>query len=688
MVGELSSRIAAKRQCRAAVSDAPADTMNKARLISERVKAANGPPMWLSVAILMAFIVVAYWPAFSAPFIYDDDDAIVRNPSITSLWPLFGTTAKPGPLNPEVDRPTAARPLVNLSFAMNYFFGDLNPSGYHAVNVIIHFLNAVLLWAIVRRTLRVPYFAGRFDASAGWLALAIALLWALHPLQTEAVVYVTQRSELMMAWFYFATLYSSLRYWSILSLPSGERWGEGEAGKAIHPHPVFSQRERGRRAVWLTLAVFACLAGMASKQVMASAPLVVLLYDRLFVSGSLTNALRRSWPLYTGLASTWLLLLALNLGSPYGRSAGFGVGVSPYVWLTTQAKVLLMYLKLVVWPAPLLIHYQFPYLETFATAWTYVVPVLFLGLATLVLLVKNHPLGFVGAWVFLILMPTCVVPIATEMAAERRMYLPLAAIAALLVVASDWLVEWVAHRRPGAWQGSLQSPHGLIGAATCLLAIIFCVVCAKRAAAYHNELALWQDVLRQQPQNNVAHENAGFYLDKAGKTAEAIEHYREAVRLDPDSLQTRVSLASLLLRTGSPDEAVTEFQKIVDTMPQNIGWRNNLATALYLSGRNDESIAAFRTVLESDPDNWAAHNNLGMALQKAARHAEAIESFQRALQLNPTHIDTYNDLTNSYVLTKQPEKAIATIERALSVAQASGDTARAEKFAAWLKANR
>src|SRR5262249_44382073 len=153
-----------------------------------------------------------YLPAINVPFIFDDTIAIVQNDSINSLWPLIGL-AKPGPLNPPPEHPTSGRPLVNLSFAINYHFGGLNPFGYHGVNFVIHFLNAMLLWSITRRTLRLSYFGDRFARSADWLALAVAALWSLHPLQTEAVVYTTQRTELMMAFFYFATLYCSLRYW-------------------------------------------------------------------------------------------------------------------------------------------------------------------------------------------------------------------------------------------------------------------------------------------------------------------------------------------------------------------------------------------------------------------------------------------------------------------------------------------
>jgi protein O-mannosyl-transferase len=141
-----------------------------------RLPPRSSPRAWIVAAALAISLGTIYGPALNAPLIFDDVDTITRNESISTLWPLFGTDTHRGPLNPLPNVPTAARPLVNLSFAINYQFGQLNPVGYHAVNAIIHFLSAMLLWAIVCRTLCLPYFAGRFDAAAGWLAFAVAMM--------------------------------------------------------------------------------------------------------------------------------------------------------------------------------------------------------------------------------------------------------------------------------------------------------------------------------------------------------------------------------------------------------------------------------------------------------------------------------------------------------------------------------
>src|SRR4051812_26452634 len=128
----------------------------------------DGPSAWAAAVVLALSIGVVYAAAMDTPFIFDDAVGIVRNPSIQMLWPPIGTPDHRGPLNPPIDNPVSARPLVNLTFAINYHFGGFNPVEYHVVNAAIHFCSALLIWALVRRTLQLPYFDGRFGTSAGW----------------------------------------------------------------------------------------------------------------------------------------------------------------------------------------------------------------------------------------------------------------------------------------------------------------------------------------------------------------------------------------------------------------------------------------------------------------------------------------------------------------------------------------
>jgi Flp pilus assembly protein TadD len=681
------------------------------------------------VAFVLALAIgLVYGRGLRSPFIFDDAVAIVTNGSITSLWPLIGPAEHPGPLNPPPDLPTSARPLVNLSFALNYKAGGLDPFGYHVVNAVLHFFSTMLIWAIVRRSLLLPYFERRFEGSAGWLAMAVAMLWALHPLQTEAVIYVTQRTELMATLFYLATLYCSLRYWAVLSL----RPGEGRGADASRQRPM-----------WLALAVVSCLAGMASKEVMVAAPLIVFLFERTFIAGSLKSALRRSWPLHAGLASTWLLLIVLSLGAPHGKSAGFHLGVGAYEWWLTQQEILLMYLKLVFWPSPLLLHYQLPYLKTFAAAWMYVAPVLLISFAVLVLLLRNHPLGFLGTWAFAILAPTMAVPIFLEMADERRMYLPLLALIIPLVVGSYLLfarMRFVRDVRPA------------LGAAVCLLAVVCGLVGANRLAAYQDEEILWREELRYQPANYLAHNNLGYLLIKSdqipeaivelqaavalnpdyevafnslgvalmrasrdkeaieslkralkinpdyadawqnlgnacknlGRLPEAVEYIGHALRLKPDDPEAHNNMGVALAAAGQTRQAIEHFREAVRLNPTDVKSRVNLGKILVEVGDSDEAYNQFAQALQLQPNRADVHSLLGAILGKAGRTSEAIEHFKLAVQIDPKFADAYSNLAIALALTNRPAEAIATSQRAIEIARANGQPDAARAAEEWL----
>ena len=224
----------------------------------------------------------------------------------------------------------SGRPLLNLSLAINYAISGTAVWSYHALNLAIHVLAGLTLFAIVRRTLRRPVLAGRFGPSANALALAVSALWLWHPVQTESVTYLSQRAESLMGLFYLLTLYCFIR---------------GAETNA-----------NGDRRLWFPLSVLACLAGIATKEVIVTAPVLVFLYDRTFISGSFAGAWRRHWPLYVALAATWLPLGCLMV-SPHHWAVGFGQGVAWWAYGLTECRVVVKYLLLAFWPHPLVFDY-------------------------------------------------------------------------------------------------------------------------------------------------------------------------------------------------------------------------------------------------------------------------------------------------------------------------------------------
>jgi tetratricopeptide (TPR) repeat protein len=579
----------------------------------------------LAGALLVLAGLAAYHNSFRVPFVFDDVPAIVENPTIRQLWPLWI------PLSPPHDSglPVSGRPLVNFSLALNYANGGTAVVGYHALNLAVHLLAGLTLLGVVRRTLLQPALRARFGAAALPLALAVAVLWTVHPLQTEAVTYVVQRAESLVSLFYLLTLYCFIR--------------------SVECNPLGYTSPGGRKRAWSTLAVVASLLGMATKEVMVTAPLLVLLYDRTFVAGTFRDAWHRRWRLYAGLAATWLLLgwLMASTGSR-GGTAGFALGITWWEYALTQVRAIVHYLGLAFWPHPLVFDYGGAVL---ARGFAAIVPsaaILGALLAGTVVALRRWPaIGFAGAWFFAILAPTSsVVPVADTMF-EHRMYLPLVAVVALAVLGGF----------------ALAGRRSLIVFAALAVGLGWATVI--RNQDYRSELALWSDTVAKRPENVRAHYTLGSALFEAGRVSEALQQYEEALHLKPDSAETHINLGNALTRTGRPAEAVRHYEEALRLKPGAADAHANLGNALVRMGRMTEAIRHYEEALRIKPGSADAHNNLGNALAQSGRLDEAIRHYEAAIRLKPSLVDAYGNLGNALAQSGRPAEAVSYYENAL-----------------------
>ena len=296
-------------------------------------------PQRLAAAGIALSALAAYGNTFGNAWVYPHVADIVDNPTLKHIWPIWPVLVPPATGGLTV----GGRPLVNLSLALNYALGGTAVWGYHAVNLLIHILAGLTLFGIVRRTLEMTVPRESKNEHTVF-AFSVALLWTLHPLQTEAVTYVVERAESMMGLFFLLTLYCFIR--SAAKAPS------------YVPPGGTSEGEKAGGDVWSWLSIACCLFGMATKEVMVTAPVIVFLYDRAFLAGSFAAAWRRNRRFYSALASTWILaaVLAVTTGSR-GGTAGFGTGISWWAYIQIQFGAILHYLRLTVWPHPLIFDY-------------------------------------------------------------------------------------------------------------------------------------------------------------------------------------------------------------------------------------------------------------------------------------------------------------------------------------------
>ncbi len=617
----------------------------------------------IRAAIIILAGAVVYVNSLNAPFIFDDNTAILDNQQIRQLWPLTV------PLSPQRDTPVAGRPIVSLSLAVNYAIGELDVTGYRVFNLAIHLLAALTLFGVVRHTLTLPSLAPAFGGQATNLAWVVALVWMLHPLQTETVDYVTQRTESMMGLCYLLTFYCSVR--------------------ALEQSP-------GR---WHIAAIVACAAGMACKESMVTAPVMVALYDWVFVGWPALQKVRRP-RLYMGLASTWLVLAAFLASGPR-TSAGFATGVSVWTYLLNQAPILLDYLRLTFWPVHLVLDYGTPRPVTLSDVALPVIVITGLVVAVAVLLVRRPHVGFPGAWFFITLSPTSsIVPIATEVGAERRMYLPLAGLVALVVLG--------AYR---AWTSRGMTRPALVGP---VVVVALCLALAagtvRRNREYESRLSILQTAVERRPhprsnlmfgttlleagrreeaQPYLAHARedpaSGFILgidliaqSKFAEGAEELErflrlqprhlraldarealgrayaassqldrasmHLTEVVRMQPARAAAHTYLGEVMLRQGRVADGLREFQTAANLQPGNPDALRLLGIAQGQSGQLDRAVVTFKQAIALDPLNARGHHLLGSALAASGQIAEAVPSFARAVELDPQNTEARADL--------------------------------------------
>lgn len=589
----------------------------------------NAPPrrvLWLAGGGLVLAGFAAYGNSLGGPFVFDDVPAIMGNPSIRQLGSLGAVLA------PELDGglTVSGRPLVNLSLALNHALGGEAVRGYHLFNLLVHLLAGLTLFGIARRTLQQRRQAPRFGAVALPMGWVIAVIWLLHPLQTESVTYVVQRAESLMGLCYLLTLYAFVR-----------------------------SVESAKPSAWVILSWAACLAGMAAKEVMVTAPLVVLLYDRTFVAGTFREAWGRRGRYYLCLAGTWLLLAWLVAGTTgRGGTAGFGTVVGPWSYLLTQCQAIMHYLRLCLWPHPLVFDYGTATVSRLGEVWPQALLLMALAAGTGVALVRRPVWGFVGAWFFLILAPSSsVVPVASQTMAEHRMYLPLAAV---VLAAVAGLHAWLGRR-------SLL----LCGA----LAMALGGVTFWRNADYHSELALWTDTVAKRPNNGRAHNNLGKVIFAAGRPAEALVHYAEAVRLQPAAPEPHYNLGLALARLQRPAEAIAHYEEALRLQPDYPDAQNNLGNALLAVGRLADAGNCYEIALRSRP-GWAeAHSNLANVRLEQGLPAEAIRHGEEAVRLDPRFAEARLNLGNALAQARRLPEALGQYEEALRLKPDDADAA-------------
>jgi protein O-mannosyl-transferase len=584
--------------------------------------------------VIWGLLSIAYSNSFQGGLVFDNSSVIGQDPRIRQAAHENITSILAGGYR--YDRPTTGlyRPLTTFSYLLNYavFGNGSRPPGYHWANLLLHAVNAALVYVLGIVILG--------ETAPAW---ALAAIWGLHPLLTESVTNIVGRADLLAALGVLAGLLCHVK----------------AAAAAGRPRPA-----------WLAGIAAAQAIGLFSKESAVVLPGLMLAYDLAWLDRA---TWRRRAPSYGALALPLAAFFYLRAQAHPHMLIPFADNplVTAGFWTArlTAVGVIGKFLWLFLWPARLSADYSYNAAPLFswkpmdwADAKALVALAVCLGLGLLMVFLAlrgRKPMLFFLAFFFVALSPTSnlIVPIGSIMA-ERFLYLPSVGLAGCVAAA----ICWAGRRRPvvrAAWP------------ALCLVCLALAARTYTRNSDWKDEISLWTSAVTICPGSAKAHYNLGEALEVLpGRLPDAIAEYRVSLRIDPDHADVHTNLGNALAAIGRLPEAIAEYQAALRIQPDRVEPHNDLANALaQIPGRLPEAIAQYQAALRIRPDSAEVHYNLANALLRLPGGLTgAIEEYRAALRIDANHADAHTNLGNA--LARMPGRlpeAIAEYRAALLI---------------------
>ncbi|MEW6008550.1 MAG: tetratricopeptide repeat protein [Candidatus Omnitrophota bacterium] len=561
---------------------------------------------YLAVIVFFIFVFLIYFKSLATPFVFDDIHMILRNSYIKELKNLHLPFIRGRVTNVPLEK-GMYRPLLMASFAFNYLFGRLNPIGYHIINMMFHFLNASLLFLLFKQLLKKGSF---------WPAFIASLLFLLHPVNSEAVIYISCRSTLMASFFL------------LLGLLSYAKW-EGQ---------------KFDKKYYLSLISFAC--GLFTKEVMIIFPLMLMSYDFLFRKDSKRTftAFIKSHFLFLFIAISYLLLRH-NL---IGAFTNLSLKRSIYENFLTNLHAGVYYFKLFFYPVNLCIGRYFPTSKSFFEPQILQSAGIVVTLAVIAMAVSiRYPVVTFGIfWFFLNLVPKFIASLAL-LAAEHHLYLPAMGIVMVIAFVLKKINEVLQERK-----------YKLIKMMVVILILsllsISAILSYQRNVVWNDETALWLNNIKHSPLAWGAYNNLGLLALGKGRYEEAHQYFIKALagleRLASPGMEIdlHTNLGRLYLETGKLDLAQEEFFKVLALNPFVAEAHNNLGLVYARKGLQEKEKEEFKLAMELDPSLVEAYSNLAISYFRAKDYQQAIELSNKAIKLNPDYSKPYLVLSKIY----------------------------------------
>jgi len=604
----------------------------------------------LQILLISALAVITFLNSLDNAFVYDDVFTITNNYFIRD-WGNFPALFSNDYFNSSGE--VTYRPVVTLSYFIDYSMWRLNPLGFHLANILLHTISAVLVYtllSIIIKNSTVPFLTG--------------ILFASHPILTEAVNGISYREDLLAAVFFLASL--------LLFIQSTFRNPQSKISNYLYP-----------------LSLFSYLLALCSKEMAITLPFIIFLFDRVF--GGTNKIKKNAIKFYLGfilVSGFYLFLRFVWFHNPVEEQLTYP-DRSFLVNLLTMPKILGSYIKLLFFPISfnadyIVTHTQTPFAATFICSIAFLSAI---GVITYRLYNHARHLFFFILWFFVTLAPTMnVIPIANIMA-ERYLYLPSVGFCMVLscILISIW--RWVCSSiswekvKVGRWEnGSLNFPTSHLPNLSnspprrplsvfipCLIlipAILYSLSAIKRNKSWRDQLTFWSKTIEASPDSSRAHNNLGMIYLQEDKTDLAILEFQTAIAIESDP-EYHHNLGMAYQKKGRREDALEEYRRVLAVNPNSAITHNNMGNILIDKGHLDEGISKFKEAILLKPNYYDAHFNLGLAYFKKGLLDASMDAFELAIHYEPDHAEAHSCLGTVYANKGHFDKAIMEIEEAL-----------------------
>ncbi len=595
----------------------------------------------LHILLILGVGFLAWSNSFHGPFVFDDLTSIVNNHAIRELQRFF--------TDPSVFMAFPRRFLGYLSLALNYRVGGLATEGYHVVNLSLHLASALTLYAFCRMLCQTPYMAASSSFSVSpHLSLTAALLFVAHPIQTQAVTYVTQRFTVIATLFYLLTLVCYLR---------------SRPGQADDEDP-------GRSPVWYGSAILCAICAMLSKEISFTLPFAVGLLECSFFRSNIRQRMTRLMPFIALLTIIPLVTLFGPSHEPQLLAALRGLpspatgSISHSDYLTTQPAVFATYLRLILLPVNQTLDYDYPLFHSLAAAQVtggIILIVALIGLACCLYRQSvNHAARLIGFGIFWFLLTLAVegfVPL-DDLINEHRLYLPSVGAA----IAAAGIMALLPSRKATR---SMAIASGIV-------ITLLAVSTWMRNLVWSDEILLWSDAVTKAPGKARPHYNLGTVLSKKGLVDAAEQEFQAALAIDPQHAKARYNLGVLRASRGDTAAAKSDYEAALRLEPTLAEAHNSLGALLAAEGRLNEALAAYNKALQLMPNLADARNNLGAALAASGDLDGAATELTIAIGLSPGSASYHENQARVYGLKGMKEDAGKELRIAESLREKQG----------------